>query len=159
MGQRVDDLVARLNKGARKTSEFFGALSKERWACVVYASPSPWTLRDLLAHFLSSEVGLLRIAQDIAAGGTGAPDGFDYNQFNADEQLRLTGVPAAELLSQLAEARSRTLAWLSGLADADLDKVGQHPALGQVNLETLVNAVYGHQLMHMRDVPRGGALP
>jgi len=108
----------------------------------------------LLAHFLSAEVGLLRIGQDIAAGGPGAPEGFDYDEFNAQEQVRLAGLPPATLLAQLAAARAATIAWLSSLDDADLDRVGRHPALGQVNLETFVNAIYGHQLMHMRDLAR-----
>lgn len=154
MGTRIDDLVARLNKGARKTAEIFNSLTDEQWRQVIYETPSPWTLRDLLAHFLSAEVGLLRIGQDIAAGGPGTPEGFDYDEFNAQEQVRLAGLPPATLLAQLEAARAATLAWLSGLDDADLDRMGRHPALGQVNLETFVNAIYGHQLMHMRDLAR-----
>ncbi len=154
MGKRIDDLVARLNKGARKTAEIFSSLTDDEWHHVLYETPAPWTLRDLLAHFLSAEVGLLRIGQDIAAGGPGAPEGFDYDEFNAQEQVRLAGLPPATLLAQLAAARAATIAWLSSLDDADLDRVGRHPALGQVNLETFVNAIYGHQLMHMRDLAR-----
>ena len=154
MGKRVDDLVARLNKGARKTADFFGGLTDEQCHQVLYESPLRWTLRNLLAHFLSAEVALLRIGQDIAAGGPGAPQGFDYDEFNAQEQIRLASLPPATLLTELAAARAATIAWLSGLDDADLDRVGQHPALGQVNLEILINAMYGHQLMHVRDIQR-----
>jgi len=159
MGKRVDDLVARLGKGARKTVEIFGSLSEDQWNALIYESPSRWTLRDLLAHFLSAEVGLLRIAQDIASGGPGAPEGFDYNEFNAQEQVRLAGLPPATMLSDLANSRAATIAWLSGLDDADLDRTGRHPALGVINLETFINAFYGHQLLHMRDLPRLSVRP
>jgi hypothetical protein len=108
-------------------------------------------MRDLLAHFLSAEEGLLMIAQDIATGGPGAPEDFEYDAFNAQEQARLADVPFERLLVELTAARRRTIAWVAGLSAADLDRVGRHPALGQVTLETLINAIYGHQLMHMRD--------
>jgi hypothetical protein len=129
-------------------------LSNDQWQLALYSEPQVWTVRDMLAHFLSSEVGLLRIAQDIAAGGPGAPEGFDYNEFNASEQERLAGLPPPRLLVNLAAAREATLAWLAGLTEADLDRVGRHPALGEITLETFVNVIYGHQLMHMRDLQR-----
>ena len=97
--------------------------------------------------------GLARIAQDVAAGGPGAPDGFDdYDHYNAEEQRRLVGIPVERLLADLATTREATVAWVSELDEADLDRVGHHPALGQVPLETLVNVIHGHQLIHMRDL-------
>jgi hypothetical protein len=108
-------------------------------------------MRDLLAHFLSAEEGLRMVGQDIVSGGRGAPEGFDYNSFNAEEQERLAGVPAERLLTDLHAAREETIAWVEGLEDHDLDRMGFHPALGRIDLETLINAIYGHQLMHMRD--------
>ena len=154
MGERVDALVARLDKGARKTDECFARLTDEQSCRVIYAEPGAWTVRDVLAHFLSSEVALLRVAQDIAAGGPGAPPAFDYNAFNAQEQARLAGLSSEALRSALTAARAATLAWLANLDDRDLDCVGRHPALGEINIETFVNAMYGHQLMHVRDLAR-----
>jgi hypothetical protein len=92
------------------------------------------------------------LAQDIAAGGPGAPEGFDYNAYNEAEYRRLAGIPPEQLLADLKAARQRTLEWVATLTDEDLDRVGRHPALGEVNLETFINAIYGHQLMHMRDL-------
>lgn len=162
MGERVDKLVGRLSKGARKTAETLGSLSDDQWKVVLYEGPPTWTVRDLLAHFLSAEEGLLRIAQDIAAGGPGALEGFDYDQFNASEQSRLAGLPPDKLLADLASAREATIAWVVGLDEADpstgsghgLDRLGRHPALGEITLEIFINAIYGHQLMHMRDLQR-----
>ena len=154
MSERVNELVSRLRKGATKTVEILSSLTDDQWKTVLYKEPYLWTLRDLVAHFFSSEVGLLRIMQDIAANGPGAPEGFNYNEFNAQEQARLAGLPPRQLLADLATAREATIAWVAGLSDADLDRVGHHPALGQINLETFITAIYGHQLMHMRDLLR-----
>lgn len=152
MSRRKEELLARLQKGLEKTLAIFGSISPAQWEAVLYEQPYPWTVRDLLAHFVSAEEGLLQIAQDIASGGAGAPEGFDYDAYNAAEQKRLAGVPPEQLLEDLRAARRRTIEWVASLRDEDLDRVGRHPALGEVSLETFINAIYGHQLLHMRDL-------
>jgi hypothetical protein len=153
-GPRVSALIAKLEKGQTKTQEILSGLSANQWTRVVYPDPYAWTARDLLAHFLSSEVELLRLVQDVASGGPGAPDGYDYNGFNAAEHERLAAEPPQALLAALAEARRRTIAWARSLQDDDLDRIGRHPALGEVTLEILITAMYGHVLLHMRDAQR-----
>ena len=152
MGERVDGLVARLRKGGRKTAEVFGSSSDDQWELVLYEGSPVWTVRDLLAHFLSAEEGLLHVAQDIAAGGPGAPEGFDYNRYNAAEQARLAVLSPDELLADLAAAREATIAWVAELDDTTLDRMGHHPALGNITLEDFITAIYGHQLMHVREL-------
>ncbi len=149
---RIQALIARLEKGGSKTQQILGALSAEQWGRCLYAGPPAWTVRDLLAHFVSTEAGLRRMCQDVAAGGEGAPEGFDFDEFNAQERQRLKDRPTAELLTALADERQRTLDWLRTLHDSDLDRTGRHPALGWVSLEAMVTAIYGHQLLHMRDL-------
>jgi hypothetical protein len=154
VGNRVNDLVARLTKGAGKTAQILGGLRDDQWQTALYTEPLAWTVRDLAAHFLSAEVALLRVMQDIALGGPGAPENFNYDAFNSDEQIRLAGLPPRRLLAGLAEARAATITWVSNLDEADLDRHGRHPALGDITLESFINAIYGHQLMHMRDLQR-----
>ncbi len=148
---RVSALVARLEKGRQKTRETFRRLTPEQWRQPVYTEPNVWTPRALLAHFLSTELHLLPLCQDIASGGKGAPDGFDIDGFNAQEQQRLADRSIEELSSQLDAARQKTLDWMQTLNDEQLDRAGNHPALGEVTLETLILSIYGHQLFHMRD--------
>ncbi len=152
MSERVERLLKRLEKGLNKTLSIFGSLSPVQWDVVLYEEPYPWTVRDLLAHFVAAEEGLLQIAQDIAQGGPGAPEGFDYDAYNAAEHQRRAGIPPEQLLKDLEAARRRTIEWVRGLTDADLDRVGRHPALGEISLETFIEAIYGHQLLHMRDL-------
>jgi hypothetical protein len=148
---RLAEIIAKLDKGARKTNEILGALTPEQWQRVVYDEPTVWTVRDLLAHFVSAEASLLKLAQDIAAGGAGLPDDFDYDAFNAQEQARLRDQSPQELLRALNAARQETLNWARTLTDAQLDRVGMHPVLGEISLETMLVSIYGHQLFHMRE--------
>lgn len=157
MSERVDTLVARLRKGMEKTDALFRSLRADQWSATLYPGPPQWSVRDLLAHFLSAEEGLLRLAQDIAAGGPGVPEEFVYDEFNAQEQDRLAGIVPERLLADLRAARQRTIAWVEHLAEEDLDRTGRHPALGQITLEACILAIYGHQLLHAREL--SAALP
>lgn len=148
---RTEKLVARLEKGRLKTSEILSALTAQQWQVIVYPDP-PWSVRNLLAHFLSAEQELLALGWSIAAGGPGAPHGLDIDSFNAEEQQRLADVPPQDLLAQLDRARRETIAWVATLEEAELDRLGRHPLLGEISLETLIESIYAHQLLHMRDL-------
>ncbi len=152
MSPRKEEILNRLHKGLDRTTAFFSALTPAQWELVLYQEPYPWTVRDLLAHFVSAEELLLQVAQNIAAGGRGAPEGSDYNAINAQEQQRLAGIPPQELLPTLVADRQATIAWTEALSEEDLDRMGYHPALGNITIETFLTAIYGHQLMHMRDL-------
>ena len=151
-GPRVEALVAKLEKGGQRTQEILGGLSPQEWELVVYDDASPWTVRDVLAHFVSSEEYLRAMAQDVVGGGQGASEMLDLNAVNAAEQERLEDRPAAELLADLAAERTRTIAWAQTLDDDALDLEGTHPALGYANVEGFLNAIYGHHILHMREV-------
>jgi hypothetical protein len=150
---RLDGLIAKLQKGHLKTREFFDNLTPEQWQLTVYDEPD-WTAHNLLAHFVSAEQHLLGLSQNVAANGSGAPEGFDINRFNAKEQNRLQGKPIRELLDALDQSRQRTIDWVRTLGDEQLDKKGRHPALGEVSVEAILIAIYGHQILHMRDLVR-----
>lgn len=149
---RLQSLITRLERGQRKTTEAFRSLSTAQWQSAIYDDPATWTARNLLAHFLSSERVLLSLCQDVANGGPGAPEGFDFDAFNAEQQLLFEDLRPAALVDQLEAARTQTLEWLRALEDSQLDRVGRHPALGQISLENMILAIYGHQLIHMRDM-------
>jgi len=149
---RIAALIARLEKGRTKTQQVFTALQPEQWSWTLYPGPPQWDLLDLLAHLVSAEENLLELARDVASGGQGVAAGFDYDGFNAREQQRLSAVPAEELLARLDRARRATLQWVSALDEAQLDRIGRHPGLGEVTLEVMITAMYGHPLLHMRDL-------
>ncbi|MEW6094171.1 MAG: DinB family protein [Chloroflexota bacterium] len=148
---RVVELIAKLEKGRQKTFEFFSALTPEQWEKTLYQEPA-WQVRHLLAHFVSAERQLLALAENVADGGPGAAPDLDINRFNAEEQNRLEGQSPNILLDSLDQARRQTIEWIGTLDEGQLDKVGRHPALGEVSVETMIISIYGHQLIHMRDL-------
>jgi hypothetical protein len=150
---RAEALAARLEKGRQKTFEIFNTLTPEQWQLPVYDQPA-WQVRDLLAHFVSSEKQLFALVQDVAAGGPGAPPDLDVDRYNAEEQARLAGQSPSGLLALLEEERRQTIEFARSLDENQLDRVGHHPVLGLINLETMLTSIYGHQLFHMRDLGR-----
>ncbi len=149
---RVESLIAKLEKGHTKTQEILGSLTAEQWAAIVYEEPEVWDVRALLAHFVSAEERLLELAQDVVAGGPGIAQDFDFDVFNSEEQQRLQSRSPQELLEALAGDRGATLVWVRTLGDEQLDQIGTHPVLGDVNVEAMILAIYGHQLLHMREL-------
>ncbi|HXZ43439.1 MAG TPA: DinB family protein [archaeon] len=150
--ERVESLIGKLEKGGLKTQEILRSLAADQWRRILYDGPPAWNVRDLLAHLVSAEPRLLQIVHDVAAGGPGALPGFDLDAFNAEEQKLLKDTSPEELLSALAKTRQVTLDWVRTLADSQLDRRGRHPALGEVTVEVMITAIYGHQLLHMRDL-------
>ena len=150
---RLDGLIVKLEKGHQKNREFFDNLTPEQWQLPVYSEPD-WNAHNLLLHFVSAEQHLLELSQNVAKNGTGAPEGFDINRFNAQEQNRLQGQSTQALLDALDQSRRRTIDWARTLVDEQLDKKGRHPALGEISVEAILTAIYGHQILHMRDLAR-----
>jgi hypothetical protein len=111
-------------------------------------------VRDLVAHLVSAEDGLRRVAVDVVAGGGGAPAGLNHDDLNLAEQVRYAGIPGAQLAQDLIASREATIAWVGALSEQDLDRKGRHPALAEISVEQHIEAMCGHELMHLRDLRR-----
>jgi hypothetical protein len=149
---RIQALKNKLERNKIRVLAAFVNLPDDGWEKAVYENPDPWTMRDLLAHFVSAERMLLTLAKDIAAGGKGAPADFNYDEFNRTEREVYRSHAPAELLQMFIQSRDSTLEWMNGLNEEQLDRKGLHPALGEVTLEDLLAAVHGHILLHLREL-------
>jgi len=152
MNARAEALVEKLSRGLAKSLEIFHAVESDEWAQPIFEEEDSWDLKDLMAHFIFSEKSLFAIAQDIASGGNGSPLGIDIDEFNREEMAKYRTMAMDELLAMLSQVRKTTMDWVEGLDESDLDKVGNHPVLGESTLETVIFSIYAHQLLHMREV-------
>jgi hypothetical protein len=154
LSKRVEALVEKFSRGLVKSQSIFGSLSADEWDIPIWDEPDSWSMKDLIAHFIFSEEHLLAIAQDISAGGEGAPEGIEIDSFNETQMERMRSQSFDELLPSLDNVRASTVAWTQNLDDESLDRMGRHPTLGIVNVETVLFSIYAHQLLHMREVGR-----
>jgi uncharacterized damage-inducible protein DinB len=144
-------LAERLKKEGEKVVAYFAALSDEQWRSEVYTEGDTWTIRNVLAHFVTSERGLLKLFKNIREGGLGASEDFSIDHYNARQQEKTKDLTPQELLEQFADVRSDTAKWVSALSEDDLAKEGRHPYLGQVQLVEMLKMIYLHNQIHFRD--------
>jgi hypothetical protein len=167
-------LAQRLQTEGQKVLAFFGDLLPDQWEASVYAEDQAaelsgkehaeppagmeeeagWRVRQVLAHFVSSEASFLRLIGDILTGGSGAPEDFDIDRFNRRKVADLASQTPAELLAQFAEHRQSTVELVSCLVQEDLKKTGRHPYLGVVPLTDTIKMIYRHNQIHLRDLRR-----
>ena len=144
-------LAERLETEGAKSLELFRALRPEQWEITVYTDGSSWTIRQLLAHFVTAERGFLVLIDDIAAGGSGSPEDFDINRFNESKVSAIGDEPSANLMLQYEQVRRATIEKVRALPDQDLEKVGRHPYLGVASLADIIKLIYRHNQIHQRD--------
>lgn len=149
---RVETLVEKLTRGISKSLEVFRSAEPDQWEQPIFEDPESWDLKDLVAHFIYSEEHVLSIAQDIAFGGEGFPEDIDIDAFNENGIEKLRHRSVDELLDILTDVRKASIAWVREIDELELNRVGSHPVLGASSVETIINSIYAHQLLHMREI-------
>lgn len=146
------DLAEKLKSKGAEFVAIFSALTDEQWKSEVYTDGEVWTVRNVLAHFVTMERGLIEFFEQIRRGGAGLPADFSIDRYNASQQQRSRNFTPAELLEQYKNVRANSIAWVSGLKDEELEIKGRHPVLGQTTIREMVRTLYLHNQSHYRDV-------
>ena len=154
MSDTPEFLVERLNADGEKMAGFFAGLKPEDWSRPVYGEGEGWTVRDVLAHFVSVERSFLRLFENVLAGGSGAPDDFSIDRFNNAEVAGMAGADPQALLSDYRAARAAMAAWVRARKPEELEIRGRHPFLGPTSLADMIKMVYRHNQIHLRDLRR-----
>jgi hypothetical protein len=151
MNDTPSRLADKLEAEGAKTLEIFRALLPDQWELTVYTDGSAWTIRQLLAHFVTAEAGILRLIDNIIEGGTGSPENFDINRFNEKEVSAVGDEHPISLLRQYEHTRRVTIEKVRNLQAEDLVRVGRHPFLGPAPVVDIVKLIYRHNQIHQRD--------
>ena len=150
----ITDLAEKLRSEGDRFISIFSGLSEAEWNREVYTEGSIWTIRNILAHFVTSERGLIKLFERIRQTGEGAADDFSIDRYNAAMQERSKEMTPQELLEQFRNIRARSTAWVSSLKEEDLEITGRHPFLGQTVLREMIKMLYIHNLTHYRDMKK-----
>jgi len=113
-----------------------------------------WRPRDVVGHLITGEQTdwMVRTRRILEHGTSVAFDRFE--RFAMLE--RDAGVPLDELVERFAGLRNANLAALRELiTDADLDRRGLHPSLGEVTLRELLATWAVHDLDHIGQIYAG----
>jgi hypothetical protein len=113
-----------------------------------------WRPRDVVGHLITGEqTDWIARTRRILDEGTSRP----FDRFERFAMLeRDAGVPLDELVDRFGQLREANLAALRDLVtDADLDKRGLHPSLGEVTLRELLATWAVHDLDHISQIYAG----
>lgn len=152
MTDTPDFLAGRLRSEGEKTIQFLRNLTQEQWLKPVYSEGGTWSIGDILAHFVSAEIGMRRLVENILSGGPGSPEDFDLDAYNQRKVAALRQVPLGELIEQFGRERENCITLIHRLSQEDLQKSGRHPWLGVVPVEEIVKLLYRHNQIHLRDI-------
>jgi len=150
----INDLADKLRSEGEKFQAIFSGLNDEQWQAEVYTEGETWTTRNVLAHFVTSERGLLLLFERIRTTGEGASEDFSIDRYNARQQEKTREKTPHELLEQYKAIRAGSVAWTLSLTDADLDVQGRHPFLGMTTLREMIKMLYLHNQIHYRDMKK-----
>ena len=152
MAFALDDTRALLARTPAVLTAWLGDLP-DAWIRATEGDGS-WSPFDVVGHLIHAEetdwMPRARLILSDAADKTFAP--FDRTaMFTASE-----GKTLPQLLARFAELRAANLRELDGwaLTAAQLDRQGQHPALGPVTLRQLLATWATHDLGHLAQVAR-----
>ncbi len=148
------ELAEKLRTEGDRFFQYFSSLTDEQWSTEVYTEGELWTLRNVLAHFVTSERGLIKLFETIRQGGAGSPDDFSIDRYNAGQQAKTKELTPPELLEQYREVRANSVAWVSSLREEELEVKGKHPFLGETAIREMVKMLYIHNQTHYRDVKK-----
>jgi hypothetical protein len=115
-----------------------------------------WRPRDVVGHLISAEMNnYLARAERILESGTAVPfntfDRFQHVERDADASLD-------ELIDRFESLRRQNLGRLAErISEADLDRKGTHPVLGEVTIRQLLSTWAVHDLDHTAQVFAGMA--
>lgn len=143
----------------RRTPEVLRALLQdlpESWAATA-DTPDGWRPKDVVGHLITGEeTDWIARTRRILEEGTARP----FEKFNRFAMLeRDVDRSLDELVERFAELRAENLRRLGDLIryDADLDRRGLHPSLGEVTLRELLATWSVHDLDHMSQIFAGMA--
>ncbi len=152
MDEELLHISRRMISEGENTIAYLKDLPPGAWKQQVYTTGSCWNIHQVLAHFVSAERGLAQLVRDISAGGAGAPDDFDIDEFNENEVAGLQEFEVPDLIEAFAKARKEFSTIVESLSAKDLDRLGRHPWFGETELRKVLKLVYRHNKIHLRDI-------
>lgn len=152
MDGRRTDIIAQLEKGLAESLTFFESLSPDDLSLQVYQDGACWTVKQVLAHFITIERSMHRLFKDILAGGPGSPDDFDVERFNHTQPAKLDRLTIDDLINRFRSVRHDTISIVREMSENDLDRKGHHAFHGHGKLERFIRWAYEHVRIHENDI-------
>lgn len=113
-----------------------------------------WSVFDIVGHLIHGEKDDWIQRMDIILSANQHKTFKPFDRFAQFEESKGKSLP--QLLKEFANLRKQNVAILcaKNISEADLNKTGIHPALGQVTLKNLISTWVAHDLGHLAQIAR-----
>jgi len=113
-----------------------------------------WSIRDNLAHLADAERAHRRFVQAVLKGRSTRMEGFDLDRWNEEHVARHANQTLEDILDALRSVRQETLVFIADLPHDAWDRIGDHPALGEVSVRQVIRVIGVHERMHLKEIRR-----
>ena len=152
MLDRRADLINNLETSLENTAALFKSLKSSELDVQLYQDGASWSVKQVLAHFITIEQSMHWLFNNILSGGPGSPKDFDIEKFNRSQPAKLDGLNLDELLRQFRSVRQKTISIVKQMNEDDLDREGFHAFHGQGRLGRFIRWAYEHEQIHEDDI-------
>lgn len=116
-----------------------------------HPAPGEWCAKDVLGHLIEAEkrgfAGRIRIML-----AERAPRLQPWDPDEVAAARRDCVRDAGELLGELAQLRADSMRLVEGLGDADLARGAEHPKVGHLTVDDILNEWVHHDRNHVRQI-------
>ena len=110
-----------------------------------------WSINEIIGHLIEAErrgfAGRIKI---LLASKDPQLEGWDQNEVARGRRDDMK--PAAKLVAELERMRAESVKVVRGLAAADLKRGGQHPKVGWLRVEDLLQEWVHHDRNHIKQI-------
>ena len=152
MTNRRADIIANLDKNVEDAIGLFKSLKPNDLNFQLYQDGACWTVKQVLAHFITIEQSMHWLFNNILSGGPGSPEDFDFERFNRTQPIKLDELNVDELIRKFRSVRQKTISMVKEMSEDDLDREGLHAFHGHGKLERFIRWAYEHVQIHENDI-------
>lgn len=152
MTNRRADIIANLDKNLEDSIGLFKSLKPNDLNFQLYQDGACWTVKQVLAHFITIERSMHWLFNNILSGGPGSPEDFDFERFNRTRPIKLAELSFDELIREFRLVRKKTISMVMEMSEDDLDREGLHAFHGHGKLERFIRWGYEHVQVHENDI-------
>ncbi len=132
--------------------DLLNSLDEAQLQTQVFSEGNTWTVLDIVAHLLENERAMSIHVHKIRTGRETLPESFDLEEWNASLQERTEPRSLAELLTDMATVRDKTLELLATIEDNEWALQGRHPLRQTITIEQFYETMAGHDSWHIKDI-------
>ena len=147
-------LVKQFSEVGKKAIGFMQGLHPDQLDVQVYEDGAKWTVREVCIHIVEVEGSVMRLIENVLAGGEGVPKDFDLDRYNESHVKKMGRLSQEEIVDKFSSLRAETVRRIEELGQEDFDIVGRHAYLGESSVKEMIRMMNVNINLHIRDIKR-----